>query len=448
MAAAAGQRVVVEEALAVERQAAQGIVVQRLLQDVAVAPVALEQRHAVRPEHQPDRGAGLGVGRLVGQVIVGREAFVVLRGAEPAGDIEPLAVEVAPQTATGLEQGGVLLLGREVGHGAVEVHGAHGVTDDAVLLAHRHVALVVVVGRVPVVGRIGAARPRLDVEVMRRAAALVDEVAGEIEVAPLAGQPVEPDQRQLDLLVAAIAALLALVRPEQFRHQVDLAAHDVEQVRLAGRLVVRDGGLDHVADAVELVPVAQVAPLLRRLAALEEAVEIAVRLLRLGDARHHVVDQRVELGIGMGGERIARRLDPLGDVGIPVHHRGRGVVLAVGEGERARRLGDVERLDGADLHHLAVEERHGALAHRALARRPQPVLQFDLGEGNGKMAVLTLHGPLPPSFHRRRCRRRTTGGPPGCRAGARRRSAAGRPSCRAGATPPAGPARAGSCRSW
>ncbi len=53
----------------------------------------------------------------------------------------------------------------------------------------------------------------LDVEVMRRLlAALVDEIGREVEVLPLAGQMIELDQRQLDLLVPVIAVLLARVR--------------------------------------------------------------------------------------------------------------------------------------------------------------------------------------------------------------------------------------------
>ena len=48
---------------------------------------------------------------------------------------------------------------------------------------------------------------------MRLAAALVDEIGGEIEAPAVAGQAIELDQRELDLLVAGIAALLAGPRP-------------------------------------------------------------------------------------------------------------------------------------------------------------------------------------------------------------------------------------------
>ena len=49
---------------------------------------------------------------------------------------------------------------------------------------------------------------------MRLLAALVDEVVGEVEIFLLAGHAAELDQRQLDLLMAAIALLLARRRAE------------------------------------------------------------------------------------------------------------------------------------------------------------------------------------------------------------------------------------------
>ena len=87
-------------------------------------------------------------------------------------------------------------------------------TDHLGLLAHRQVRLVVFVGPRPEGGRVFAARDRLLGEVVRLPAALVDEIGGEIEAAAIAGQAVEFDQRELDFLVAVIAALLAGPRPK------------------------------------------------------------------------------------------------------------------------------------------------------------------------------------------------------------------------------------------
>ena len=85
---------------------------------------------------------------------------------------------------------------------------AHRVPDHFRLLAHRNVRLIVFVGLRPVGGRIVAARQRLFGEVVRLAATLVDEIGREIEPPAVAGQTVKLDQRELDLLMAGIAAPL------------------------------------------------------------------------------------------------------------------------------------------------------------------------------------------------------------------------------------------------
>ena len=99
----------------------------------------------------------------------------------------------------------------------------------------------------------------------------------------LAGQVIELDQRQLDLLVAAIAALLARPGPKVVRDMVDIALQDVEQAAPPGRQEIGDATLEQVAEVVELVVVAQVGPALVGLAAEVPAIEVAVR--RLGAFR-------------------------------------------------------------------------------------------------------------------------------------------------------------------
>ena len=78
----------------------------------------------------------------------------------------------------------------------------------------------------------------------------------------LAGEMIEADQRQLDLLMAAIAALLAGLRSECLAHMLDVALENVEQPAAAGRQEIGDAALDQMAEIVELVIVAQVRPAL------------------------------------------------------------------------------------------------------------------------------------------------------------------------------------------
>ena len=77
MVAQTRQRILVKEPLAVERDAAEHAVVQCAFHHVRVTAIAIELEQAMVPKDQADRGAGFGIRRFVGQVIVGRETFVV-----------------------------------------------------------------------------------------------------------------------------------------------------------------------------------------------------------------------------------------------------------------------------------------------------------------------------------------------------------------------------------
>jgi hypothetical protein len=70
------------------------------------------------------------------------------------------------------------------------------------------VRLVVFIGFLMEIRRIGGHRGSLPREIMRLGAALVDEVFRQIEIFPLAGDAGELDQRQLHFLMAAIARFL------------------------------------------------------------------------------------------------------------------------------------------------------------------------------------------------------------------------------------------------
>ena len=180
MLAPAGERVVVEEVLSVERKAAERAVIERQLHHVRIARVPLDKNHAVRPEDQSDRGAGFRIGGFVRQIVVGGEALVARGGTKAAGNIEPLRGEVRPKCFAGCHQARVVELSGEIGHRAVQIHGAHRVPDNCALLAHRQVRLAVLVGAVVLRRRIFASRNRLLVEAVRLTAALIDKILGKV----------------------------------------------------------------------------------------------------------------------------------------------------------------------------------------------------------------------------------------------------------------------------
>ena len=76
MPAIAVQWVGVEIVLAVARQARERAVEQALLEHIGIASIEIEMQHPLSPEDQRHRGTGLGIGRVVGQVVVFGEAFI------------------------------------------------------------------------------------------------------------------------------------------------------------------------------------------------------------------------------------------------------------------------------------------------------------------------------------------------------------------------------------
>src|ERR1700727_1899370 len=199
--------------------------------------------------------------------------------------------------------------------------------NDAGLLADGDVRLVILISSSPEAGEILAARPRFLSEVVRLGPPLVDKTGRKIEPAAVAGQPVKLDQRELDLLMPAIAAPLFWVTAEGCGDVIDVTLHDVEQLASSGGAKVGDGAFEQMPRIIEFVVVAQVRPTLFGLAPVVPAVEIAVGRLGAREIVDDGVDLRLDVGVSLMGERITRRLDPLADIRIPEHLHGE--VMAV-----------------------------------------------------------------------------------------------------------------------
>ncbi len=186
-----------------------------------------------------------------------------------------------------------------------------------ILLAHGLVALpvelLVVLG---VIDALIAAAARLFHKEEGLCAALVNEVARKLKHYGIAGRVVHAHQCQLDLLMSGIAVQLALVRTQHAVYVIRHARHYVKQRLFAGRLVVRARGLHHVTRAVQFVIVAQVGPALAGLLDNVVCVQIAVGLLCAAYKRDCLVAGLFQLFIRAQHERIRRRLQPLGYVGI------------------------------------------------------------------------------------------------------------------------------------
>src|SRR6185437_6758496 len=129
----------------------------------------------------------------------------------------------------------------------------------------------------------------------------VDEVAGQVEIAPLPRLAVQLDQRGLDLRMAvdAVDRLSAVGRTEGRVDVVGETPGNGQQLLAAGGAVVCDSGLDQVAGAVQFVAPPQIGEGASALAGLEPGVEVSVGLLGVGDEADdalHIVGEPPALG--------------------------------------------------------------------------------------------------------------------------------------------------------
>ena len=308
---AALQRVHVEEALPVGGHRGAEPVVEHAFHVIRVLGVAGGQQQPPGPVETGDRGAGLVVRAVRRQLEPVAEALVDVPRAVAAGEVRLGGHHVVPAAQRGLQQRAVAQFGGHVGHPGLEVQGSHHVSHRGVQGPHRHMVLQVAAAQAGVPGQ--------------PVAALLDELAGELEVVAAAGLPVQLDQRGLDDRVAVEALLLARERAHQVVGQPD---RDGQQAAVAGAAVVRDRGLDQVPRAVHLVAGGQ--PGVPRLAGdLEVGVQVAVRPLGPLEETGHVGGEGSQLRAVSVGEFPADRLEGLVDVGV---HEHRAAVARSGRG--------------------------------------------------------------------------------------------------------------------
>ena len=174
-----------------------------------------------------------------------------------------------------------------------------------------------------------------------------------------------------------IAVLLVGTGTQDAGDVVDIFLHDVEQAPVAGRHEIGDGAFQHVPGAIEFVVVAQVGPALVDLAPDVPAIEVAVGKLGLGQLLSDRVDLALDRRIAAVEERVACRLDPLADVGVP-EDLGGEVVPVARQRQRRRRLHHIQRFQHVVLLELTVLARDRALQHRVETFAPEGALDLDL----------------------------------------------------------------------
>ena len=153
---------------------------------------------------------------------------------------------------------------------------------------------------------------------------LVEEELGLVEVLLLSGHGVEFREGHLGDLVSGNDACLSFTGSDFTHNAVGVADRYVEEVPLAGRLVVGDGSFDHVTEVVKFVTQDLfLGPpgVSRPFVGMEGihcpcGIEVSVTFLCGGDDRENAVDVGLQFGVGVGLENVARALYRLVDVGV------------------------------------------------------------------------------------------------------------------------------------
>jgi hypothetical protein len=301
------ERVDVEEARAVERDAGQNAVVDRTLDNVRVLWIAGRQQQPPAEHHAGDRGTRLGVRAVGRQLERVAEGLVAVAAAQAAGEVGAGGDHVAPSAADRIKQALVAQLGRDVDRGTVEVQLPDGMPGDARRLANGQVILPVPRSEPPLAEQPLPAR--------------LDHPGRQLEVAPLAGGPKQLHQCHLDLRVAVDARLP--LAAELAVDRLDGAGRDREQPIIPERSVPGDRGLHEVADAVQLMAPLQVGVRAATAEDLDERVDVAVGPLRAGDQVDRLVGGSGERRLRLPAQLPPHRLEPL--VRVRVEKRERAI---------------------------------------------------------------------------------------------------------------------------
>ena len=188
---------------------------------------------------------------------------------------------------------------------AKAVSSAHRMPDGFILLDKRLMVLRVLTDEI-FTGCIPAAR---------------QEPLRQTEVACIPGCTVEVGEAELDFRMAIDIA--ALAGSKCSCNQVGILDGDAQQVSLAGRAEVGNGGFIEVTDAVKLVACIHRFPALcatrRQVVRIPDGlrgVEIAIRFLSLGDQGDDGIHTALDLGIPLYGEDIGGAFDGFIDIRV------------------------------------------------------------------------------------------------------------------------------------
>ena len=106
-------------------------------------------------KNQSDGRAGLGIIRIIRQIVVLRKRFSGRSRTDSAGQIHLLCSHIIPQPSADPVKFLVLRLCRKISHRRVHIHGSHRMANRRLLLPDRCMKLIVIAIRIVIVPLIG-----------------------------------------------------------------------------------------------------------------------------------------------------------------------------------------------------------------------------------------------------------------------------------------------------
>ena len=291
-------------------------------------------------------------------------------GAHAAGDVHAPPHDVEENPAANAEQLLILILIRQIRHGAVQIQRPHAVSLRRFHLTHRQMIL----------GMFGWEHL---IQPFLMPPPLLHKPPAQLQISLFTGVAIQLYQRQLDFLMPGGEKGGRLFVLEYPLDIIGIPAHQPEEFLLAGGVGVSHRRLKQMPGAVQLV-IRPAGKARLRLTSGEIGVEIPVRVLMVRYAIHQFVHRRLQLGIRLLFQEESSGFHPLGHVGIPENVGLVGHSLPPVAAESVKPPGFLKAL---------IHVPNGNVAVDTLPFLPKSLIQIHLLKGN-RLVSFHSHAPL------------------------------------------------------
>ena len=251
------QGIDVEEALAVQRHAAENAIVKGPLHHIRIPGIRPDLQHPPGKKYQADRRAGLRVSRIIGQIIGIGKSLSHMCPAHPSGNIHFFVYNIIPERLTGTVQAFIPCKLRHIGHAGIQIHCAHRMSHGLLLLPHRQMRLMILIAQFLLPALFHGFR-MLSVKVTGLLPSLVHEKTAQFQILSLSCGPVQPRQRHLRDLMARIAPAFSFLFSEMRRNIIRKTPCRLQKFILARGLIISHCALRQVSETIQLVVIPKI----------------------------------------------------------------------------------------------------------------------------------------------------------------------------------------------